>query len=205
MADAAPEGTLGHILLNECPSLPERIRYENCSFFSEAITPCFASFWTISMICVAGRTDTSMQNKAAEDATYREQCIKEALRMYPPAPLIWARGATETHHFENPLFDPDVKPSSFFAPLFGSCDIRTKEYIKIKKGTKVMMFPSIFHHDDRFWRRPEEYVPSRWNEDAHVLDGPRIVKRKTVRRCTSGNRVLDLGGAEIIGDQGQKR
>lgn len=161
MAEAAPKGTLGHILLRECPSLPARIRYENCAFFLEALTPCFASFWTISSLCVASGTDKAIKKRAGEDTLFREQCIKEALRMHPPVPMTWARGAKHTQIFENPLYDPDVKASSsWFSKWFGSSDIRTKEHITIKKGTKVMIFPSIFHYDDRFWKRPEEYLPS---------------------------------------------
>lgn len=179
MADKAPKGTLAHILLHECPTMSESLRYENCAFFLEALTPAFASFWTISCICMSSGTDKKIKEKATNDATFRQQCIKEAMRMYPPVPTLWARVAKKTHTFANPLYDPLIPPSrSWFPSIFGEPDIRTQKDITIPEGTHIFCFPPSFHYDDRMWLRPDEFIPSRWDNDPSILDGRKVAVRQ---------------------------
>jgi hypothetical protein len=71
MAAKAPEGTLTYIISNQCPSMTDRLKEENIAFFMEAITPAFASFWTICNICVSSQED--MHTKCKEDPVFRQQ------------------------------------------------------------------------------------------------------------------------------------
>jgi hypothetical protein len=78
MAEDAPEDTLAYIIKN-CPSMSEQLRSENLAFFLEALTPAFASFWTICNVAMMTQKDD--REKAKTDPVYRQQCIKESLRM----------------------------------------------------------------------------------------------------------------------------
>jgi hypothetical protein len=78
MAEDAPDDTLAYIIKN-CPSMSEQLRRENLAFFLEALTPAFASFWTICNVAMMTQTDE--REKAKTDPVYRQQCIKESLRM----------------------------------------------------------------------------------------------------------------------------
>jgi cytochrome P450 len=68
---------------------------------------------------------------------YVDRVVKEAMRLYPPA-WIMDRLAIE-----------DVSLGGF----------------DIKKGTDVWITPWILHRDPRFWERPEEFDPDRWQND----------------------------------------
>jgi hypothetical protein len=78
MADDALDSTLAYIIKN-CPWISEQPRRENLAFFLEALTPAFASFWTICN--VAMMTQKDQREKAKTDVVYCQQCIKESLRM----------------------------------------------------------------------------------------------------------------------------
>jgi hypothetical protein len=92
--------------------------------------------------------------------------------MYPPVPTLWGRVAKETHAFDNPLYDENVKDErGLLSKVIGTQpDIRTVEIITIKKDTVVMVIPAVFHYDDRFWMQPEEFLPSRWDKDPHIIN-----------------------------------
>lgn len=170
MGKAAPKGTLAYIISKECPSMTENLKKENLGFFLEALTPAFASFWTICNVCM----DTGdMKEKCINDATYRQQCIKESLRMYPPVPVLWPRESKVDQSIENPLYDENApdKARSLFSVLFQGTPIEDQPTIKIKKGTKVWLVPGVFHYDDRFWVRPNEYLPERWDSQPNILAG----------------------------------
>jgi hypothetical protein len=79
MADDAPEDTLAYIIKNECPSMTEQLKRENLAFFLEALTPAFASFWTLCNVMQF--TKKEMRAQARDDPIFRQQCMKEALRM----------------------------------------------------------------------------------------------------------------------------
>ena len=79
MAEDAPEETLAYIIKNECPTMSEKLRKENLAFFLEALTPAFASFWTLCNVIMFMSKD--MKAKAKDDPVFRQQCMKEALRM----------------------------------------------------------------------------------------------------------------------------
>jgi hypothetical protein len=54
---------------------------------------------------------------------------------------------------------------------FGSTPIHDQPTIKIKKGTKVIVFPSVLHYDDRLWVKPQEFNPERWDKQPNILAG----------------------------------
>jgi len=171
----APKGTLANIILSECPSIPDELRHENCAFFLEALTPAFASFWSISQICMASATQADIVEKCIKNPIFRQQCIKESMRMYPPVPALWGRIAKKTHMFANPVYDETAKDERcFVAKLLTNPDIRTQSHITVKKDTIVFAIPAVLHHDDRFWMNPDEFNPSRWNEDPLVIKGSRL-------------------------------
>jgi hypothetical protein len=78
MAADVPVETLAYIIKN-CPSMSDHLKSENLAFFLEALTPAFASFWTICNISMMTQKD--LREKAKTDPVYRQQCIKESLRM----------------------------------------------------------------------------------------------------------------------------
>jgi len=168
MAADAPENTVGHIIMHECPSMSPSLRRENVAFFMEALTPAFASFWTVSNIIMTGCKD-----EALKDPVFRQKCIKESLRMYPPVPYLWPREAKKDMEVANPIFNPlkEPAPRSLFSKLFGGKPVEEQPFIKIPKGTKVMLFPSCIHYDDRFWVKPYEFMPSRWDKQPDILVG----------------------------------
>lgn len=176
----APKGTLMNIIADS--DLPENLKDENLAFFLEALTPAFASFW---VICHALIDKTGeMAAKQKEDPVYRQQCIKEALRMYPPVPSLWPRTAQKDLEIPNPLYDDTTPPKK--KGFFGKEPIENSKTIKIKKGTVAMVFPSALHYDERFWFAPKEYSPERWDKDPFVLEMKtdvqtiKISSRKTV-------------------------
>jgi cytochrome P450 len=68
---------------------------------------------------------------------YVERVVQEAMRLYPPAWIV-DRIALE-----------DLQLGGF----------------DIKKGTDVWISPWILHRDPRFWERPDEFDPDRWEND----------------------------------------
>ncbi len=165
----AKEGTLGSIIRNS--DLPDFLKDENSAFFLEALTPALGSFWTICHVLLDKTGDRA--KRCREDPVFRQQCIKEALRMYPPAPSLWPRFAKEDIEIDNPIYDERVPPknASFISNLFGdSGPIESKKTIKIPKGTIAMVFPSVMHYDDRFWFEPNQFSPERWNNDPFILE-----------------------------------
>jgi len=169
MAEDAPEETLAFIIKNKCPSLSDELKSENIAFFLEALTPAFASFWTICNISMM--TNKYMKEKPKTDAVFRQQCIKESLRMYPPVPILWPRQATCDQEMANPLFGAPAITRSWTESLFGGTPIEKQPTIKIKKGTTLILFPGVYHYDDRFWVRPMEFIPDRWDKEPDVLQG----------------------------------
>jgi cytochrome P450/nicotinamidase-related amidase len=196
ISDKAPDGVFVKIITGD-EKMSEELRYENCAFFLEALTPAFASFWTLSNIILKGAIDKNMKQECLQNPTFREQCIKESLRMYPPVPALWGRIANETHTFTNPLYDPDVEDErSFFGKIFSEPDIRTLESITIKKDTMVMVIPACLHYDDRIWMNAEEFLPSRWNKDPRIIQENFTTARKA-RQSTWGALAIGKGDDAI--------
>ena len=189
MADKSPERTLAYIIRNQCPTLSQHVKYENIGFFTEALTPAFAATWSIANICLKG-----VQQRCLDDPTFRSQCIKESMRMYPPVPVLWPRMALKDHYMDNPLYDDKNFPHQrwqkwslkwLYRQIFG-VPIEEQPKIKIKKGTKLFFFPSVLHYDDRFWDRPDEFIPERWNNNEDILGGRRHAKRSERKQSKEG-------------------
>lgn len=175
----APDGVFAKIIMKD-EHMSEKLRYENCAFFLEALTPAFASFWTVSNIILKGAVDVGTKQECLENPTFREQCIKESLRMYPPVPALWGRIANKTHTVDNPLYDSSVRDERSFwrKMIFADPDIRTIESITIKKDTMVMVIPACLHYDDRIWMNPEVFMPSRWDKDPRIIQDNFTTARK---------------------------
>lgn len=171
ISDKCPDGCFAKVIMGD-EQMSQQTRYDNCAFFFEALTPAFASFWTICNVLLKSSTDKNIKQQCLEDPIFREKCIKESLRMYPPVPTLWGRVAKETHSFSNPLYDEKIKDErGLLSKVFGAQpDIRTVESITIKKDTVVMVIPAVFHYDDRFWMQSEEFLPSRWDKDPHIIN-----------------------------------
>jgi len=182
----ATPGTLASVI---CASdLPEELKDENLAFFLEALTPAFAAFWAISHALLDKTGE--MAKKCLTDPIFRQQCIKEALRMYPPVPTLWPRVAQKNLEIPNPLYDERKTPKG--RSWLGSKPIEEGKTIKIKKGTACLVFPSALHYDERYWFDPHSYKPERWDKDPFVLEmknntssnmqdpSIKIAKRKTV-------------------------
>jgi len=182
MTKDAPAGTVAGII-RDCPDMSDSLKNENVAFFLEALTPAFASFWTISNVLLM--TDQESREKARNNATFRQQCIKESLRMYPPVPILWPRQAKRTHTMTNPIYNED-KPKqkrSLFQKIMGIVPFEDQPELKIKKGTKIFIFPSVLHYDDRFWFQPNDFKPDRWDKEPEVLaDESNSAKIQTRRR-----------------------
>lgn len=72
-----------------------------------------------------------------EDLTYTEHIIKEALRLYPPAAML----------FRETIADTEIG-----------------EYT-IPEGTKILLPQFVVHSDERWYIDPEQFRPERWNEE----------------------------------------
>lgn len=121
--------------------------------------------------------------------------------MYPPVPILWPRQATVDQEMDNPLYDPDPAYEAkrgMMSKLFGSVPIQEQETITIKKGTTLVLFPGVYHYDPRFWTRPREYLPERWDKEPNILqgDGAKIGSRarKTAFPGLIGSRQTTMGG-----------
>ncbi len=181
----AKKGTLGSIIRES--DLPDFLKDENYAFFLEALTPAFASFW---VICHVLLDKTGERAKTCnEDPVFRQQCIKEALRMYPPVPSLWPRFAKKDLEIPNPVYDERNAPKKvgILSKLMGGgTPLEEQKTIKIPKGTVAMVFPSVLHYDDRFWFEPKTFSPERWDKDPFVLEmkgsgaTAKLANRKTV-------------------------
>lgn len=82
--------------------------------------------------------------EALQKLTYTNWVIKESMRLYPPAWMI-PREATQE----------DVVGG-----------------YRVKKGDKVLASPYAMHHSERYWDRPEEFIPERFTAE-NMKDRPR--------------------------------
>ncbi len=69
---------------------------------------------------------------------YLTQTVKEAMRLYPPAPVLFARRA---------VADVEIGPWC------------------IPKGSLVMLSPWVVHRDPRWYDRPDEFDPDRFSPE----------------------------------------
>lgn len=191
ISEKAPDGVFIRTIVGD-EKMTQLNRYENCAFFLEALTPAFASFWTISNIIMKSTTDKGTKQEALSDPIFREKCIKETLRLYPPVPTLWARIANKTHVWPNPLYDESIKDErGFLAKMFFKPDIRTVQDITIKKGTNIFVIPGPFHYDDRIWQNAEVFLPSRWDKDPLIIKDWSTARKK--RATTWGALTLNKG------------
>lgn len=187
----APDGVFIRVIMGD-EKMTQLNRYENCAFFLEALTPAFASFWTISNIILKNTVDKTSKQESLDDPIYREKCIKESLRMYPPVPTLWGRIANKTHTFANPLFDDTIKDErGLFGKIFSQPDIRTVPSVTIKKDTCVFVIPGPFHYDDRIWQNAEDFLPERWDKDPTIIKPSTLIRKK--RETTWGALALKKG------------
>jgi len=164
----APKGTVAGII-NNCPDMSDSLKEESLAFFLEALTPAFASFWSISnILCFS---EAEKREEAKTNATFRQQCIKESLRMYPPVPSLFPRQAKVDQTMPNPIYNEDKpkKPRTLFQKIMGIVPFEDQPEIKIKKGTNVFVIPSVLHYDDRFWFQPNDFKPERWDKEPSIL------------------------------------
>jgi cytochrome P450 len=195
ISDKAPDGVFAKIIMKD-EHMTETNRYENCAFFLEALTPVFASFWTLCNVLLKSSHESNIKDVCLQDPVFREKCIKESLRMYPPVPVLWARIANKTHSFDNPLYDATVEDKrGILGRIFSKPDFRTVKSITIKKDTMVFTVPACLHYDDRFWLNPEEFVPSRWDKDPSIIKSNTTTVRLARKTCWGA---LALGKGEDI-------
>jgi cytochrome P450 len=111
--------------------------------------------WTLAMIStypeveervnaeidsVLGRRD--MEWPALAALPYTRMVIKEALRLYPPSPII---------------------------DRYTCAEIDCGNY-RIPAGRTVFVSPYVTHRDERFFTDPEKFDPSRWEDNKGVLE-----------------------------------
>ncbi len=186
----AKGGTLGAIIRDS--DLPDSLKNENFTSFLEILTPAFASFWVICHVLLDETGEIAQ--KCKEDPVYRQQCIKEALRMYPPVSSLWPRLAKKDLEIENPFYDEQFIPKkkNIVEKILCVPDpIESKKTIKIPKGTVAMVIPSIIHQDDRFWSEPQKFSPERWNENPFVLE---MKKDKFFTNTRTNEKTVNYGG-----------
>ena len=89
---------------------------------------------------------------------YTEQILAESMRLFPPAWTI-GRLATEEHEFAG---------------------------YKIPKKSLVLASQFVMHHDARFWEKPDEFLPERWEKLSIKEAGNKFIYfpfSKGVRSC----------------------
>lgn len=184
--NSKPE-TLADILKNVPDNeIPKELKEANYAFFLEALTPAFASFWVISHVMLDKHGEKVSLCK--EDPVYRQMCIKEALRCYPPVPALWPRRAMKDIEFDNPVFDETAPPKkrTILGSLLGlPPPPENQKKITIKKGTEVLVIPSVLHMDSRFWFEPTQYNPERWENDPFVLENSQGESEGNIHKTTA--------------------
>ncbi|HFE39111.1 MAG TPA: cytochrome P450, partial [Gammaproteobacteria bacterium] len=112
-------------------------------------------------------------NSQDRDVTYAMEVFMESMRLYPPA---WGIGREALE------------------------DIQIDGYT-IVKGTQIMMCPAVVHHDPRFFKDPEAFLPERW-----ISENRRKLQKHAYfpfglgpRSCIGMNFALDEG-ALILSD-----
>lgn len=97
MIDGAPDGSLGAALKGvvEGLNLDRTVLLDNVRLLIFAMTPSFPIFWTILHLL----RNPDMMTNARKDKVFLKRCVKEALRMYPPVPVLSSRFPTKDHNF----------------------------------------------------------------------------------------------------------
>mmetsp|Transcript_33028 Transcript_33028/g.52981 ORF Transcript_33028/g.52981 Transcript_33028/m.52981 type:complete len:477 (+) Transcript_33028:278-1708(+) len=121
MLAASPPGTFGHKLKElartEGVDFTHEHAFENAQLFVVAVTPVYGIFWSIVSILRDSRVveklcDLASQassSKAAEEAyqKYVLMCVKEALRLFPPVPVLIERVAVKSTTLSDGTYIPE--------------------------------------------------------------------------------------------------
>ncbi|MGI8556141.1 MAG: cytochrome P450 [Pyrinomonadaceae bacterium] len=109
---------------------------------------------------------------------YTEQVFAEAMRLFPPAWTI-GRLAVEEHEFAG---------------------------FKIPAKSLVLASPFITQRDARFWEKPEEFIPERWEKISVKEAGNRFIYfpfSKGIRSCI-GEQFAWMEGVLLLANLGKK-
>lgn len=81
-----------------------------------------------------------------DNLPWTRQVIMESMRLYPPAWIV-GRSALEDYEFEH-----------------------AGARYRIPRGSMVLLSQWVLHRDARFWERPEQFEPERWNSEEARLN-----------------------------------
>ena len=109
---------------------------------------------------------------------YTEQVLAESMRLFPPAWTV-GRLAIEDHEFNG---------------------------YQIPKDSLVLASQFVTHHDARFWEKPEEFIPERWENQSNKEAGNKFIYfpfSKGVRSCI-GESFAWMEGVLLLANLGRK-
>lgn len=105
-----------------------------------------------------------------EALVFTRQVIEEALRLYPPAPILGRQAVRDTHILDHP----------------------------VKKGDVVLMAFYALHRHRTLWKFPEYFDPDRWSEETRPRDRYQFMAFGGGPRACLGSQLAMLEASIIL-------
>jgi len=144
LLDSARDGTLGAELKTAVRELGlgDEVLRNNARLLLASFTPTYPLFWTILSLL---REGPAMLRRARDDPEFLQRCVKEAMRLYPPVPILTERCVRSEHDFGDGFVAPQGA-ELIIAPawMVGDPQFNPDRWLNARTGNQILTTKPIF-------------------------------------------------------------